>query len=158
MTSERESLLSFLAYNMWANTESLNSVRRAANPPDKAVALPAHIVGTEWVWLERIKQSGNSTVVWPEWWTFDQTAGEIQESAAAWRELLEGADLDALVSYANSKGERFENSIAEIAMHMLFHGTYHRGQIATLLRQSGSEPAYTDYIHYVRTVSRSGCK
>jgi uncharacterized damage-inducible protein DinB len=31
------------------------------------------------------------------------------------------------------------------------HSQYHRGQIALVLRESGAEPAYTDYIQAVRT-------
>ncbi|MGG1633398.1 DinB family protein [Paenibacillus sp. NRS-1760] len=30
------------------------------------------------------------------------------------------------------------------------HGSYHRGQIALLLRQAGAEPILTDYIIYER--------
>ena len=32
------------------------------------------------------------------------------------------------------------------------HGSYHRGQVAMLLRQSGAEPLPTDYIVFVRGV------
>jgi uncharacterized damage-inducible protein DinB len=31
------------------------------------------------------------------------------------------------------------------------HGTYHRGQIVTMLRQLGAEPIATDFITFVRT-------
>jgi len=150
----RESLQQLLAYNQWANAESLRSVQSATKAPERAIAIIAHIVGTEWVWLERARQSGKPTIVWPKW-TPAETATEIAESAKAWRNLLDTADLTQHVSYTNSKGEHFENTVAEIATHMLFHGTYHRGQIATLLRQSGAEPAYTDYIHYVRTIEEA---
>jgi len=30
------------------------------------------------------------------------------------------------------------------------HSTYHRGQIASAVREAGGAPAYTDYIHAVR--------
>jgi len=55
------------------------------------------------------------------------------------------------VAYVNSKGESFRNSAANIATHVLFHSHYHRGQIAALVRAAGYEPAYTDFIHAIRT-------
>jgi uncharacterized damage-inducible protein DinB len=30
------------------------------------------------------------------------------------------------------------------------HGSYHRAQIAAAVRESGREPAYTDFIHATR--------
>jgi uncharacterized damage-inducible protein DinB len=34
--------------------------------------------------------------------------------------------------------------------HVVNHGTYHRGQITTLLRQLGAQPILTDLMHYYR--------
>jgi uncharacterized damage-inducible protein DinB len=35
-------------------------------------------------------------------------------------------------------------------MHVVLHGGYHRGQIASELRAAGFTPAYTDYVEAVR--------
>jgi len=34
--------------------------------------------------------------------------------------------------------------------HMVNHGTYHRGQVTTLLRQLGAGPVLTDLMHFYR--------
>ncbi len=34
--------------------------------------------------------------------------------------------------------------------HLVNHGTYHRGQITTLLRQLGAKPMLTDLMHFYR--------
>jgi uncharacterized damage-inducible protein DinB len=34
--------------------------------------------------------------------------------------------------------------------HVVNHGTYHRGQITTLLRQLGAQPILMDLMHYYR--------
>ena len=60
------------------------------------------------------------------------------------------ASLDDQVEYRNSKGELWRSRVEDILTHVLFHSTYHRGQIALLMRASGMEPAYTDFIHAVR--------
>jgi uncharacterized damage-inducible protein DinB len=48
------------------------------------------------------------------------------------------------------KGEKFANTIKDIVVHVINHSTYHRAQIAQLVKQSGGEPAKTDYIVYQR--------
>jgi len=67
-----------------------------------------------------------------------------------WMRTLHEEDLSRRVDYTNSQGERWSNTIEDILTHVVLHGTYHRGQIATIVRQSGETPAYTDYIHAVR--------
>jgi uncharacterized damage-inducible protein DinB len=50
-------------------------------------------------------------------------------------------------------GKYFENNVQQIMIHLVNHGTYHRGQVAMLLRQKGFEPVNTDYITYDRVIS-----
>ncbi|MGA7513237.1 MAG: DinB family protein, partial [Candidatus Sulfotelmatobacter sp.] len=54
------------------------------------------------------------------------------------------------VVYKNTKGEPWTSTVEDIVTHVLLHSAYHRGQIATLVRASGEQPAYTDFIHAVR--------
>ena len=58
--------------------------------------------------------------------------------------------LNRQAEYVNSKGERYVSSVEDILTHVVFHGAYHRGQIAAKMREAGFDPAYTDYIHAVR--------
>jgi uncharacterized damage-inducible protein DinB len=51
----------------------------------------------------------------------------------------------------NSKGEPWRSAVGDVLDHVLLHGAYHRGQIASDLRAAGCEPAYTDFIHAVRS-------
>jgi uncharacterized damage-inducible protein DinB len=34
--------------------------------------------------------------------------------------------------------------------HLVNHGSYHRGQVTTLLRQLGAQPILTDLMHFYR--------
>lgn len=140
------------AWNDWANRETLSSLLRAGEPPRRAVALLGHLVGTEHLWRARILGSKSPMAVWPEL-TLKACGEEISRLAGLWRDLLEGprgARLDKSVAYVNSKGERYTSSVQDILRHVVFHGAYHRGQIAAKMRESGFEPAYTDYIHAIR--------
>jgi uncharacterized damage-inducible protein DinB len=46
--------------------------------------------------------------------------------------------------------DAWANAVGDILTHVAMHGAYHRAQIATAVRESGQEPAYTDFIHAVR--------
>ena len=62
--------------------------------------------------------------------------------------ILNEFDLAKKISYRNSKGIDFENSVQEILFHAANHFSHHRGQIVFDLRESGIEPIMTDYIYY----------
>ena len=146
-------LLALFAYDVWANQETLGSVRPAAQSAPKAVRLSAHIAATELLWLSRIQGRPSPVPVWPDV-GLDETVRLFSDAADQWRTYLERMTPDEgarRVAYVNSKGESFRNTVASIATHVVFHSHYHRGQIAALVRAAGYEPAYTDFIHAIRT-------
>ena len=55
------------------------------------------------------------------------------------------------IEYPNAKGVLFSNTIADIINHVINHGTYHRGQLITMMRTLGyTDLGATDYIAYCR--------
>ncbi len=137
-------------YDRWANHEALASVENGASP--RAVKLFAHIIAAEHLWLDRIQKCSAKYPVWPQW-SVEESRARMDEAAARWKEFVDGltlAGLQAEVSYKNSKGEPWINNVLDIALHVLMHSAYHRGQIAAEVRASGGEPAYTDFIEGVR--------
>ena len=140
------------AYDDWANREAIASLEAIASPPARAVRFMAHIVGAELLWLARLTGQRSPLAVWPE-----LTPAEIRAHAEAMRErwraylsALTPAALGEDVAYTNSKGESYTTAVGDILTHVVIHSAYHRGQIATEVRGSGNEPAYTDYVHAVR--------
>jgi uncharacterized damage-inducible protein DinB len=133
-------------YDDWANREEVRHLRSLAEPPGRAIKILAHIIGTEWLWLGRLRHE-KPAAVWPDL-TLDQIAEQIDRLRNEWpREFNRKDDVD----YINSKGEGWTSAAQDILRHVILHGAYHRGQIATLVRQSGETPAYTDYIHCIRS-------
>jgi uncharacterized damage-inducible protein DinB len=133
-------------YDAWANREEVQHLRSLEKPPEKAVKILAHIIGTEWLFLGRLRRDPKPAIVWPDL-TLDQCAAQIEKLAAAWPAEFGRTDI---VEYVNSIGEKWTSSADDILTHVILHGAYHRGQIATIVRGSGETPAYTDYIHCVR--------
>ncbi|HUA14190.1 MAG TPA: DinB family protein [Verrucomicrobiae bacterium] len=139
-------------FNDWANREVLTVIEASGKGRERSLQLFAHILSAERLWLERLQGKPPSTPVWPQ-----ATVEGCQEQAAGmarlWREYLEpitSGDLSQSISYKNTKGEAWTNTILDVLTHVILHSTYHRGQIASHTRASGEAPAYTDFIHGVR--------
>jgi uncharacterized damage-inducible protein DinB len=60
------------------------------------------------------------------------------------RTFLEHEDLDTICAYGT-----FEARRRELIQHVVNHGTYHRGNIAAMLRQLGHSGVQTDYTLYL---------
>jgi uncharacterized damage-inducible protein DinB len=139
------------AYDAWAHREVLTVIARGSGSAP-AIKLLAHILSAERLWLERIRQQPQSLPVWPEF-ALDRCEAQIDELAQLWREYLaqlSPAALSHKISYKNSKGESWSSTVQDILTHVVLHSSYHRGQIASLMRAGGQTPAYTDFIHAVR--------
>ena len=150
-----EMLLRFFEFDGWANQETLRSFETMPSPPERAVALIAHIAATERVWLERALSLPQSVAVWPVW-SLLETARQLSDVLGEWTRLLATDDLSREFAYTNTKGQEFKSKLSDVALHVAFHGVYHRGQIAALVREHGGEPAYTDFIQAVRTGAVKG--
>ena len=137
-----------LRYDVWANRETLRSLKQSA--PPRSLRWLAHIVGAEYLWMARLRRRQETLPVWPE---LDvEACGErLDELSRLWPEYLDDdPDASEKIPYTNSKGEAWTNTVEEILTHVVIHSAYHRGQIASDVRASGGVPAYTDYIHAVR--------
>lgn len=146
------SLARLFAYDAWANAESLNAVRDAGAPP-AALRLMAHVAAAGELWKGRLHGDATPVVVWPEL-AGDEVGRRLDRLAAAWPAFVRGlsaVELARSVPYVNSKGESWSTSVEDILVHVVLHAAYHRGQVAHVLRAGGAAPAYTDYVHCIRS-------
>jgi uncharacterized damage-inducible protein DinB len=140
------------AYDAWANQEVLKAIRTAGDENSRSLQLISHILAAERVWLERLKQQPQSVPVWPEP-NLAQCEAEASVLGELWFQFLDlitAGDVAQTISYKNSKGELWTNTIVDVLSHVVMHSAYHRGQIASHMRASGQTPAYTDFIHGIR--------
>jgi uncharacterized damage-inducible protein DinB len=140
-------------YDAWANREVLSAMRSSGESSSpQLLKLLAHILSAERLWLDRLRVQSQSLPVWPES-TLDHCGTQITELATLWHEYfsqLSSARLSEPILYKNSKGEPWTSTVQDVLTHVVMHSAYHRGQIASLMRATGSAPAYTDFIHAVR--------
>jgi len=153
-------------YNRWANaqvlkasstlteeqfTEDLSGSHRSVR------ATLTHMLAVEWLWLMRWKGVSPEAL-------FDPTAfPNLSSLRAKWAEVereqtdfvsgVADESLARLIGYVNIKGEAWQYPLWQMMQHVVNHSSYHRGQVATLLRQLGAEPAPTDFLLFFDAMS-----
>ena len=147
-----ELLRRLLAHLLWADQLMVEAIDAATAPDRRAVDLANHVLGAEHVWLTRIEDRPSTVPVWPS-----IPLAQCRELMAANRakvqqylDRLTTEDQARAVTYRNSAGTQFTNTVEDILLHVCLHGSYHRGQIAQLLRGQGNVPTPTDYIAFIR--------
>ena len=113
-----------------------------------------HIWGAEYIRLKRLL--GETTKDWPGK-TFSGTVSELKEQILSndkdFISYVEKLDVDKLLTIFNyntlNRGKPHSNPIWESVLHCMNHSTYHRGQIVTLLRQTGVLRMQLDGFYHV---------
>lgn len=111
--------------------------------------LLAHLLAAHHIWNNRILEKTPQFEVWPIISVIN-CAAINHDNVETSLKILEEVDITQMISYQNSKGQEFRNSVQDILFHVINHSTYHRGQIAKEFRNMGVEPENTDYIFYKR--------
>ncbi len=151
------------AYDAWANGRTLGACALVA--PEQFTRdlgssfhsvrdTLAHILGAQWVWLERFYCRVPAALPPPEDFpdiaTLTARASEVQRDLGDYVNQLSSADLAGSFDYRDLKGRPHSGLPWQALQHVANHGTYHRGQITTLLRQLGAKPVSTDLIAFYR--------
>jgi len=115
-----------------------------------------HVFGADRIWLSRIRGEGagefpgrpyhDLAVLGPEWTALQ----------AAWRDwagrLTDDQCMQGL-AYRDLAGKTWKTPLAGIILHVVNHGTHHRGQASGFLRTMGHVPPKLDLIAYYRGVA-----
>jgi uncharacterized damage-inducible protein DinB len=150
-------------YNAWANRRQMNAA--AALTPEQFTKplgssfssvrdTLAHICGAEWIWLERFQ--GRSPASLPDTTQFNDVASlqvhwnELEDRLLRFVREIKQVDLDRVFEYKTLKFGVYKNPLWQSMQHLVNHGTYHRGQVTTMLRQHGAQPVLTDLMHFYR--------
>ena len=143
-----------VAHLKWADAAALGALRESPGSDPHALLLYAHVLGAEAVWLARIAGRAQDVAVWPTL-TLDGATALARRNAEELAEIVASStpeDLAREVTYRNSAGAEFRTALEDILLHVFLHGSYHRGQVALVIRGGGGDPAPTDYIAFIRGV------
>ena len=136
----------------WADAAALEALRTSSGSDARALTIYSHVLGAEAVWLARLAGRPSDVAVWPVL-SLEAAASLAARNAAELDAVLSSLgpdDLGREIDYHTTDGRPFRSTIEDILLHVALHGSYHRGQVALLIRAGGGEPAPTDYIAFVR--------
>jgi len=151
------------AFNVWANhrimgaAEALTS-EQFTKPLGSSFGSVrdtiVHIWAVEWVWLERLQ--GRSPTSFPDAKEFADLASlrprwaEVERHWLEYVSRLDESELEEEVDYQTMSFGPSRSPRWHMMQHVVNHGTYHRGQVTTMLRQLGAKGVGTDLIVFYR--------
>jgi uncharacterized damage-inducible protein DinB len=155
-------------YNYWARDRVLDAVatitpeqfiRPMGNSFKSVRDTVAHICAAERIWITRLKGEN------PQGFQKPDRLRDVDAARKEWAEL-EGEMRDQLarlgpesaeltIEYQDLRGNDQSDVLWQMLQHLVNHGTYHRGQITTMLRQlDAAPPKSMDLIAFYRERNR----
>jgi uncharacterized damage-inducible protein DinB len=156
----QDTLASMFEYNRWADERLLTAcgqltdeqyARELGGSFPSIRATVAHHAGALWAWGGRFE--GREVKALP-------SVTEVPDIATALRLIREGhealvraasrpaGEVDAIFTFRRFTGQIVSLPRWAALRHVVNHGTYHRGQIANMMRQVGAAPPSTDVLFW----------
>ena len=160
----KELLLQYSTYHIWANQLMLDAVNQLPEEKQKQTVISSfnslyktllHMWDADSIWWQRIKLQ--ERIVHPSSdfkGSTKELGNNLLNQDKLWNEWISNAQehmFQHVFQYQNSKREQFKQPVFQMLLHLFNHGTYHRGQLVTILRQLGLEKIpNTDFIAWSR--------
>ena len=160
-------------YDRWANNRVLQSVSRLS--PEQFTRdmgssfrsvrdTVVHIIGAQWSWLTYWKAPSHTAAFLEDLWVQTDTLFHASAFPNPEAVRLKWAEVEKMqIEFVNAVTEdalrkmlpvrASHLSLAHAMQHVINHGTYHRGQVAVMLRQLNAEPLPTDFAFFLLTRS-----
>jgi len=139
-------------YDNWANERIADFLLYNEND-DETLKLFSHILNAKFIWATRITKTSLGPNVWDVYLP-EQLQQQVRDSTLLFEGIIKKLTLEtefALpVSYVTTEGKPYTTLLSDILAHIVNHSSYHRGQIAKLIRLKGFAPVNTDYITFCR--------
>jgi uncharacterized damage-inducible protein DinB len=148
-----DDLQTLLDYHYWARDRlfaSLEPLTHEQLTTDLGNSFPSifdtvvHIYGADWVW--RSRWDGESPAALPASSTFSDLASVRRawaDEERRTRDILRRLGPEGItrpIEYRGWDGRMWAQPFWHMLQHVVNHGSYHRGQVTTLLRQLGVPP------------------
>ena|SRR6202162_3428174 len=162
MAVSADTLRLHLDYHAWASRRLIDAtgqltpeeLSRDFKTSDKNVLETlVHVFGADRIWLARVQGESPTTFLAPE----DRDLGVlskqwpvIQQRWKEWVRPLSDQNVQDTIPYRDLKGHPWEQTLWQILLHVVNHGTHHRGQVSGFLRAMGHNPPPLDLIAFYR--------
>lgn len=153
-------LLKLAKYNQWANKVLVSHVKtqtpdllekKIGSSFDTIKKTFLHIADAEYIWYGRLTSTAADKIPGKMGVGIEVVAME-DKKIIDFIESKDDAYFGQSTNYKTIKGDSFTNNNFAILTHLFNHSTFHRGQIVTMIRNSGftGHIESTDFISYER--------
>ena len=138
-------------YNFYCNKKLIEECNNLKKVSEKSIGLFSHILNAHHNWNAKIL---GKPVEYDIWQVHDiKTWADIHyENQRSSFEIITNADdFEKRISYENSEGRVFSNTLHEVLFHIINHSAHFRGQLAVDFKANDIAPLAMDFIHYKRS-------
>lgn len=158
----KEVLEKHLQYTAWASkllvdaagTLGTDELTRDFATADKSVlGTLVHVFAADRIWYSRVVGPPQDFFIRPEDHSLDVLRADWPALHERWQKFAAGLTPDAIaatVRYKDLRGNDHGQPLWQILLHMVNHGSHHRGQVSGFLRAMGHKPPTTDLIYFYR--------
>jgi uncharacterized damage-inducible protein DinB len=164
MPLSADALRDHIEYSSWASRRLVDAAaglspeeltRDFGSSEHSVIGTLAHVYAGDRVWLSRFDGSPFTVFIsdadrdlavlqrdWPA----------LYDRWRAWARGLTDESALAVLDYRDLKGNPWRHPTWQVVLHVVNHGTHHRGQVSGFLRALGRTPPPIDLIAYYREV------
>ena len=163
MPVSADTLRQQLDYSAWASQRLLDEANklpaaeltRDFQTADKSVLETlTHVFAADRIWLSRVQGTTRASFIDPHDRDLEVLNKEWPALQQTWKQYtasLSDQDVLKVISYKDTKGNAYQQPLWQILLHLVNHGTHHRGQVSGFLRSMGHTPPVLDLMAYYRT-------
>jgi uncharacterized damage-inducible protein DinB len=160
MPVSQEVLAAHIDYTAWASRKlvesaaqlSLEQLNHDFGTADRSVlGTLVHIFAADRLWLARVSGGPHPGFVAGRDRSLAILQTEWPELHDRWRQWVRGVtDTNRAITYTDMKGNQWTQPLWQLMLHIVNHGTHHRGQVSGFLRALGQTPPPLDLVYYYR--------
>ena len=162
MTVSADVVRNHLEYTAWASKRLVDTAAGLApeeltrdfqTADHSVVGTLAHIYAADRVWLARVTDAAPGPFITDADRTLSVLVHDWPALLARWRkwaDALTDEGTGGIISYKDLKGNPHKQPLWQIVLHVVNHGTHHRGQVSGFLRTMGYTPPPLDLMAFHR--------
>ena len=158
MTPTKDYFAEMFDYMRWGDRLMISAARSVPDEEyykDQGISfgsihkLMVHCMAAQWLWLSRWRGESPTRIEsheqYPTRAEFEQRWPLVHSAILDFLGLQSTNSLARIIDYKNMKGEHLALPLSDLMMHVIDHASYHRGQVASMIKRAGGQPAAISY-------------
>jgi len=156
-----------LAYTTWASRRLVDvaaqlpeeQLNRNFQTSDRSVlGTLTHVYAADRIWWKRVSQQPVASFISDADYSLEVLQNDWPPVLEKWHDWAAGLTderANFVLAYTDLRGNSYQQPLWQIVLHVVNHGTHHRGQVSGFLRAMGHTPPPLDLTAYYRQLPAS---